>query len=428
MPKIVKLSVISSALFLAQFASATDITVNPVSSETTQIVRQGSNTTINIAPANTQGVSYNAYDKFNVGKHGVVFNNRESGAGIIINEVLSTEKSQLRGNMHVDGQKAHLIIANPNGIACNGCSVSGADQLTLTGGKIVFSLDGELLGYHNSKNNSNIRISNTTENAFSSVNKFNVIAENITIRNSEISTPNLVMFSGHELVKYSPDTVRGLEALPGSSGAEKSKLAIRKDSHIKIDNMYISANNTDIKNHGIITVGPVGDAQKQHAVNSQLTLDLVNSHLMNGSKGNIRVTDADSILENSQITNNGNIHIDNKHKMLAIGSAVIHNKGNMSSDITEITSLNNVKSGVGINNYGNLTGSLLVKANQIAFNNKKYLEALDISADSDVLAYINDGEIMNETAKFRAYELYHSGNGKITSVPVFESEIKKPLQ
>lgn len=208
MPKIVKLSVISSALFLAQFASATDITVNPVSSETTQVIRQGNTTTINIAPANIHGVSYNAYDQFNVGKHGVVFNNRESGAGMIINEVLSTEKSQLRGNMHVDGQKAHLIIANPNGIACNGCSVSGADQLTLTGGKIVFSLDGELLGYHNSKNNSNIRISNTTENAFSSVNKFNVIAENITIRNSEISTPNLVMFSGHELVKYSPDTVR----------------------------------------------------------------------------------------------------------------------------------------------------------------------------------------------------------------------------
>ena len=425
MPKIVKLSVISSALFLAQFASATDITVNPVSSERTQVIRQGNTTTINIAPANIHGVSYNAYDQFNVGKHGVVFNNRESGAGMIINEVLSTEKSQLRGNMHVDGQKAHLIIANPNGIACNGCSVSGADQLTLTGGKIVFSLDGELLGYHNSKNNSNIRISNTTENAFSSVNKFNVIAENITIRNSEISTPNLVMFSGHELVKYSPDTVRGLEALPGSSGTPKSKLTISKGSHIKTDNMYISANNTDIKNHGMITVG---DAQKQHAVNSQLTLDLVNSHLMNGSKGNIRVTDADSILENSQITNNGNIHIDNKHKMLAIGSAVIHNKGNMSSDITKITSLNNGKSGVGINNYGNLTGSLLVKANQIAFNNKKYLEALDISADSDVLAYINDGEIMNETAKFRAYELYHSGNGKITSVPVFESEIKKPLQ
>lgn len=427
MQKIVKLSVISSALLLAQFASATGITVNPASSESTQVVRQGNNTTINIAPANAHGISYNAYDQFNVDKHGVVFNNRESGAGMIINEVLSTEKSRLRGNMHVDGQKAHLIIANPNGIACNGCSVSGADQLTLTGGKIVFSQDGKLLGYHNSKNNSNIHISNTTENAFSSVNKFNVIAENITIRNSAISTPNLTMFSGHELVRYSPDTVRGLEALPGSSGAEKSKLTIRKDSHIKTDNMYISANNTDIQNRGIITVGPVGDAQKQRVMNSQLTMDLVNSHLTNGSKGNIRVTNADSILENSQITNNGNIHIDNKHKMLAIGNAIIHNKGNMSSDITEITSLDEIESGVGINNHGNLTGSLRVKANQIAFNNKKYLEALDISTDSDVLAYVNDGEILNETAKFRAYKLYHSGNGKFLSTPVFESEIKKPL-
>lgn len=427
MQKIVKLSVISSALLLAQFASATGITVNPASSESTQVVRQGNNTTINIAPANAHGISYNAYDQFNVDKHGVVFNNRESGAGMIINEVLSTEKSRLRGNMHVDGQKAHLIIANPNGIACNGCSVSGADQLTLTGGKIVFSQDGKLLGYHNSKNNSNIHISNTTENAFSSVNKFNVIAENITIRNSAISTPNLTMFSGHELVRYSPDTVRGLEALPGSSGAEKSKLTIRKDSHIKTDNMYISANNTDIQNRGIITVGPVGDAQKQRVMNSQLTMDLVNSHLTNGSKGNIRVTNADSILENSQITNNGNIHIDNKHKMLAIGNAIIHNKGNMSSDITEITSLDEIESGVGINNHGNLTGSLRVKANQIAFNNKKYLEALDISTDSDVLTYINDGEILNETAKFRAYKLYHSGNGKFLSTPVFESEIKKPL-
>lgn len=427
MPKIVKLSVISSALLLTQFASAAGITVNPVSAETTQVTRHENKTIIDIAPANTHGVSYNAYDQFNVNKHGVVFNNREAGAGTIINEVLSTEKSQLRGNMHVDGQKAHLVIANPNGIACNGCSISGADQFTLTGGKIVLSQDGALLGYHNSENNSNIRINNTTENAFSSVSKFNIIAENIFIRNSEIITPNLTMFSGHELVKYSPNTVRSLEALPGSSGAEKSKLTISKDSHIKTDDMYISANNTNIKNHGMITVGPVGDEQKQRVMNSQLTMNLVNSHLTNGSKGNIRVINADSILENSKITNNGNIHIDNKHKMLAIGNAVIHNKRNMSSDITEITSLDKIESGVGINNYGNLTGSLRIKANQIAFNNKKYLEALNISTDSDVLAYINDGEIMNETAKFRSNELYHSGNGKISSTPVFESQIKKLL-
>lgn len=431
MQTIFKLSVISSTLLISQFALAApdnNIIVNQASADTTRVVTQNNQTIIDIAPANNHGVSYNSYNSFNVDKNGVTFNNQTAGAGLIINEVVTDQKSHLNGNMHVDGQKSHLIIANPNGITCNGCSVSGAEQLTLAGGKIILSRNSELLGYHNSNNNSSISINNTNENSFSSVNRFNTIAENITFRNSKINTPNLTVFSGHELVKHSQDTIRALEALPGTSGTQKSKLTISQDNHIKVDNMYISANNTNIKNHGNIDVGPVGNAQKQRYMNSQLTMDLVNSHLTNGSKGNIRATAADSILENSELTNNGNIQIDNKHKMHAISRAVIHNKGNLVSDTMEITGSNKITSGISINNYGNLTGNLSVKANQIAFNNQKYLEALNISTDSDVLAYINNGEIINETAKFRADELYHSDNGKITSRPVFESEIKKPLQ
>ncbi|WP_082981445.1 filamentous hemagglutinin N-terminal domain-containing protein [Morganella psychrotolerans] len=351
MQTIFKLSVISSTLLISQFALAAPhngIIVNQVSADTTRVVTQNNQTTINIAPANNHGVSYNSYNSFNVDKNGVTFNNQTAGAGLIINEVVSDQKSYLNGNMHVDGQKAHLIIANPNGIACNGCSVSGADQLTLAGGKIVLSQDDVLLGYHNENHKSNIRINNTNENTFSSVDKLNIIAENITFRDSKINTPNLTVFSGHELVKYSPDTVRGLEALPGTSGTQKSKLTINQDSHIKTDNMYISANNTDIKNHGNIEVGPVGNAQKQRYMNSQLTMDLVNSYLINGSKGNIRATAADSILENSELTNNGNIQIDNKHKIHEIGHAVINNKGNKSSDAMEITGSDKMTSGAGI--------------------------------------------------------------------------------
>ncbi|MBW5408213.1 filamentous hemagglutinin N-terminal domain-containing protein [Morganella morganii] len=425
MPKIVKLSVISSALLLTQFASAADIIVNPASADTTQVVRQGNNTTINIAPVNAHGVSYNAYDQFNIGKEGVVFNNRESGAGMIINEVLSTEKSQLRGNMHVDGKKAHLIIANPNGITCNGCSVSGTEKLTLAAGKAVVSPEGNLLGYYG--NEGTIRFNNINDDAFSSVQKLAVIAGNIDFRDSHVLTPNLTLFTGHELVKYTPEGIRDLEALQSDS-SQAGKLTVRHGSRIKTDNMHISTNNTVIKNHGEIETGPVGNAQKQRYMNSQLTMDLVNSVLTNGSKGIIRTTRVDSVLENSTMTNNGNIQIDGDHKMTAIGRAIINNKNNMSAETTNIKGLEGTETGVGINNHGNLKGSLFVKANQIAFNNKKYLEALDISTDSDVLAYINDGEIMNETAKFRAYELYHSANGKISSTPVFEYEIKKPLQ
>lgn len=425
MSKIVKLSVISSALLLAQFASAADITVNPLSANTTQVVRQGNNTTINIAPANTHGVSYNAYDQFNVDKHGVVFNNREAGAETIINEVLSDAKSHLNGNMDVDGKKAHLIITNPNGIVCDGCSVSGTEKLTLAAGQAVVSPEGKFLGYYGNKGT--IHFNRVNEDAFSSVQKLAVIAGNIKFHDSHVRTPNLALFTGHELVKYTPDGIRDLEALQTDSD-QTGKLTVRHGSRIKTDNMHISTNNTVIKNHGEIETGPVGNAQKQRYMNSQLTMDLVNSELTNGSKGIIRTTRINSVLENSTITNNGNIQIDGDHKMTAIGRAIINNKNNMSAETTNIQSLKGTETGVGINNHGNLKGSLFVKANQIAFNNKKYLEAQDISTDSDVLAYINDGKIMNETAKFRAYELYHSANGKISSRPVFESEIKKPFQ
>ncbi|WP_235846330.1 hypothetical protein [Morganella psychrotolerans] len=106
-------------------------------------------------------------------------------------------------------------------------------------------------------------------------------------------------------------------------------------------------------------------------MNSHLTMDLVNSELTNGSNGNIHAAAANSILENSAITNNGTFKIDNTHKIMAIGNAVINNKSNMSSDMTDVTGLQNVVSGVGINNSGNLSGSLSVKANTIALNNKK---------------------------------------------------------
>ncbi|GAA0348950.1 filamentous hemagglutinin N-terminal domain-containing protein [Morganella psychrotolerans] len=428
MPNMFKLSVISSTLLISQFALAApdnSIIVNQASADETKVVTQNNQTTIDIAPANNHGVSYNSYDAFNVDKKGLTFNNQTADAGMIINEVVSDQKSFLNGNMSVDGKKAHLVIANPNGISCNGCGITGAKQLTLTAGKIALSQDGALLGYYD--NSGSIRINNTDGNSFSSVNKLNIIAENITIRNSQIKTADLTTFAGHELVKFTPGTVRGLEAIPGKDSAEKSKLSISKNSRINADNMYVSANNAVIKNHGQIEVGPVGDAKTQKYMNSHLTMDLVNSELTNGSNGNIHAAAANSILENSAITNNGTFKIDNTHKIMAIGNAVINNKSNMSSDMTDVTGLQNVVSGVGINNSGNLSGSLSVKANTIALNNKKYLEALDISTNSNVLAYINNGEIMNETAKFKAYELYHSGNGKITSRPVFEAEIKNPL-
>lgn len=312
MPKIVKLSVISSALFLAQFASAADITVNPASSETTRVVRQGNDTTINITPANTHGVSYNAYDQFNVGKNGVVFNNRESGAGIIINEVLSTEKSQLRGNMHVDGQKAHLIITNPNGIACNGCSVSGVNSLNLAAGNVSMMPDGQFSGYRNISGK--IRMLNTAEQHFADTDKLTLVAAAIDMKNSQLKTRSLATYIGHYDLAKTNSGLRDLEMINPDYSLENRKntnnfLNIKTNSHIKADNMYIHSAAAQIRNAGQITIGPelqlTAPEKTPMYGHNQLTMDLHHSGFENKSSGKINTLLMNTIMSNSSIENNG---------------------------------------------------------------------------------------------------------------------------
>ncbi|MFD1803075.1 filamentous hemagglutinin N-terminal domain-containing protein [Mixta tenebrionis] len=122
-------------------------------------------TVININKANDKGISHNIYDKLNVDKSGLIFNNSQSdvtsklagelqgnsnltsgAAKIILNEVTSRNQSTLNGKMEVAGSKAHLIIANPNGISCQSCDFINTEKVTLTTGKPDMQ-NGELKGY-----------------------------------------------------------------------------------------------------------------------------------------------------------------------------------------------------------------------------------------------------------------------------------------
>ena len=97
----------------------------------------------NIAEPNSSGLSVNNYEAFHIPVNGRVFNNSVSGAtsqllgdvpanpnfisgnaaNIILAQVSGTEISLLLGAFEVVGAAAEVIIANPNGISCNGCSV-----------------------------------------------------------------------------------------------------------------------------------------------------------------------------------------------------------------------------------------------------------------------------------------------------------------
>ena len=57
-----------------------------------------------------------------------------SAASLILSQVTSTTASLLSGTIEVVGNEAGLIIANPNGITCNGCGFINTNRVDLVTG------------------------------------------------------------------------------------------------------------------------------------------------------------------------------------------------------------------------------------------------------------------------------------------------------
>lgn len=142
---------------------ATDATVVANGTTATQVERASNNATtvVNIADPNSQGLSNNAYSRFDISPAGVILNNQafvqgvtattelsavisgnqnlNRSASIILNQVFSTSASKLNGFLEVAGASADVILANPYGIVCDSCGVLNADRLDLIVGTPALS-------------------------------------------------------------------------------------------------------------------------------------------------------------------------------------------------------------------------------------------------------------------------------------------------
>jgi len=69
---------------------------------------------------------------------------QSGSARVILNEVTSSNLSQILGYVEIAGSKADLIIANPNGITCSGCGFINTAHLLMVGGNSNFDAQGNL--------------------------------------------------------------------------------------------------------------------------------------------------------------------------------------------------------------------------------------------------------------------------------------------
>ncbi|WP_395607452.1 hemagglutinin repeat-containing protein [Pseudomonas sp. B22129] len=209
--------ILANALFWQPLLAQADGIV--VNAPGTSLAQAGNGVPIvNIAAPNAAGLSHNQFHDYNVGAPGLILNNvtdrtqstqlggiivgnpnfNGQAASTILNEVNGGSPSQLRGYTEVAGQAAHVIVANPYGVSCNGCGFINTPQATLTTGQAVIE-NGKVSRYQ--VDQGSVSVDGDGLNA-SNVGEFEIITRAAHI-NAQIQAQKLSIVAGRNDVDAS---------------------------------------------------------------------------------------------------------------------------------------------------------------------------------------------------------------------------------
>ncbi|HGK4131840.1 filamentous hemagglutinin N-terminal domain-containing protein [Klebsiella pneumoniae] len=406
-------------------ALAAVLTSSVVYADPTSYTHSSGATVIDIEKPNAAGVSHNLYRDFNVGANGTILNNSgddvshstfgniarnnnltAGSASVILNEVTSKNASSLKGFIEVNGQKADVVIANPNGITCSGCSFVNTNKAILTTGKVNMTDDGAIGSYTVTGGTLTIG-----ENGMNAANGYAVLLADAININGKVQANNALVSAGNFTMDNSSGSVT-------SAGKKATLIQMTVNPQYSIDVSSLGG----IEANSISMVGNnigFGVRNKGSIVaNSSLQLTS-NGNLLN--KGTIKSNGLLSqVATASGITNDGSI-AGAYYLMLSSGDYIV-NTGSLSGGQHIATANGNITNG----DSGTMTGTSglsLTSGGKIRNEEKASLLTNNQIAATAIGDFLNEGKISakNTSLTFIGDSFKNTGNINSTGQTTIQS-------
>ncbi|WP_246883072.1 hemagglutinin repeat-containing protein [Pseudomonas sp. Tri1] len=338
---------------------------------------------VNIAKPNGNGLSHNQFKDYNVGSNGVILNNatnpaqstqlggiilgnpnlKGTAARVILNEVNGGNPSQLRGYTEVAGQSAHVIVANPYGITCNGCGFINTPKATLTTGKPIIE-NGQVNRYQVDQGSVTIEGAGLNAN---NVDRFEIITRSAKI-NAEIQAKNLTIVAGRNDVNAGTlnATARA------DDGSAKPELAIDSSA---LGGMYAGA----IKLVGTEAGVGVKLDGKMVASGGDIQLD-ANGHLSmaeTAAAGAVNIQ-ANSLEARGQVYAGSRLDVKTQGDLTSQNNLVARDSVHLDSGGT-LSNNGIIEAGVNADNSRNTTGDVTLSAKQLNNAGKTVIASRDLN-------------------------------------------------
>lgn len=222
---------------------------------------------VNINRPNGKGLSHNQYDTFSINNNGLILNNANHPvstklagyimgnpnlvgptANTILNEVTGTNATSMNGALEIAGRKAHVIIANPNGISIDNGTFINTKSATLTTGKPIID-NGTISAYKIDQGTINIGAQgfNTSKTA-----RTDILAEAVKL-NGELWAKDLQMISGKNTVNINSDG-KVINVIKNNESS-KVGLDVAKIGGMYANSIYLVGTNEGlgVNNKGIVS-------------------------------------------------------------------------------------------------------------------------------------------------------------------------------